>query len=64
MNETTYVIELANETNRTVTCAVVGVASDGSLVCFANNGQPGGVAIEGFAPGTWKHFYRSNLSIN
>lgn len=65
---TNWVIEFGNNGDtiqEIVQCDVVGVAQDGSLLCFeAPMGSQSPLAIKGFAPGCWTKFYRSTLRSN
>jgi hypothetical protein len=59
----TWIIELTNGENKSIVCSMIGIAGDGSLLCFMNtmNQQP--VPIQGYAPGTWKSFAKSSLNL-
>jgi hypothetical protein len=60
--ETNWIIELSIGEQKLVRANAVGVAQDGSLLCFTVDGQGQATAFEGYAPGQWTHFYRSNIT--
>lgn len=57
-----WVLELTeNNEKKYVDAFMVGVAPDGSLLVFEMGLDQQPVVNQGFAPGTWKKFYRSNV---
>jgi hypothetical protein len=59
----TWIITLADGSTEHVQATLVGVSGEGSLLVFLSSMGQQPTPVKGYAPGVWKQFARSSLTM-